>query len=273
MFGPWRSRILTSIHSLPFKQLLSSSSSPKLIIFDKDGTLVDFDKPWLAWCSRLQTQLANMTASAVNSDVNNLLIDMGVNLENEKIKLGAFAENSFVELQRDLIQTYHSSLERIINDQYIFPSIIESCREDGDADCLLTDVPQLFSQLKDNGYSIAIATADTDDGVEMFLENAKADVDFVLCANTPDFPPKPSKVSAEKLCQHFGVHPDDVVMVGDTPTDMQFGINGNFGLVVGVTTGIGEEADLKQAGAHVVLGDLSQLLPSLKNTHYGSISQ
>ena len=257
-----------SSRSFPPSQVPASHKYNKLIVFDKDGTLLAFDKPWLAWCSRLQAELANTAATTIKNDLGCLLGDMGVDLKQGKIKLGAFAEACFADVLHEIKSTYNASLEKMMRDDMLFTGTIESCREEGDASRYpLLNIPKLFSQLRENGYAIAVATADTADGIEKFYKNIKADVDFVLCANTPDFPPKPSKESAEKLCQHFGVHPDDVVMVGDTPTDMQFGINGNFGLVVGVTTGIGEEADLKQAGAHVVLKDLSDFVSTLKRLH------
>ena len=240
----------------------------KLVVFDKDGTLLAFDKPWLAWCSRLMTELGNAAASNIKKDLGCVLGEMGVNLKQGKIELGAFAEACFADVLADIKTTYTASLEKMMKDNVLFSETIESCREEGDASKYpLTNISKLFSQLRELGYAIAVATADTADGIEKFFKNNQVEVDFVLCADTPDYPPKPSKISAEKLCSHFGVHPDDVVMVGDTPTDMRFGINGNFGLVVGVTTGIGEETDLKQAGAHIVLDDLTDFVSILKRSH------
>lgn len=252
----------SSVRSISSNQCLSTASTKKLVIFDKDGTLLAFDKPWLAWCTRLQTQLTDRTANIVHRDITNLLHGMGVDLQQRRIGLGAFAENSFTELQQDIRLAYQSSLENMLNDNALVPSIIASCREDSDANHPLTDIPKLFNQLRYQGYSIAIATADTADGVDQFLESVNTEVDFVMSASDPDYPPKPNKESAVKLCRHFGVDPQNVVMVGDTPTDMGFGVNGNFGLVVGVTSGVGGGHNLRESGAHVILDDLSEL-PSI----------
>ena len=34
------------------------------------------------------------------------------------------------------------------------------------------------------------------------------------------------------------MRPENSIMVGDTPTDMEFGVNGKYGEVIGVTSGI-----------------------------------
>jgi phosphoglycolate phosphatase-like HAD superfamily hydrolase len=191
-------------------------------------------------------------------------------MRKDKIELGRFAESSQWEVRQELTDGFASALQRIREDTELTGQIIDSCRQDGDGKFPLTDVRALFNELKQRDYSIAIATADCDKGIDMFMDDngIRDQVDFVMCAaNHEEYPPKPSKVSADKLCRKFKVDSKSVVMVGDTPTDIQFGLNGGYGLVVGVTTGVGSAEDLDNAGAHVLLDDLSELVHVLEQFH------
>ncbi|HWA67082.1 MAG TPA: HAD-IA family hydrolase [Mycobacteriales bacterium] len=51
----------------------------------------------------------------------------------------------------------------------------------------------------------------------------------------------------------------EVAVVGDTPSDIETGRRAGAGLVVGVLTGAGSEADLRAAGADEVVTDVTEL--------------
>jgi phosphonatase-like hydrolase len=57
--------------------------------------------------------------------------------------------------------------------------------------------------------------------------------------------------------------PADVVVVGDTPSDIESGIAAGAGLVLGVLTGTGDKAALIEAGATGVLASIADLPPVL----------
>lgn len=185
-------------------------------------------------------------------------------MDQGRMRLGTFAECSQEQVRAEIVEGFKNSLHQIGDKQDAIYEIIDSCRKEGDGKFPLTDLPLLFSELKARGYLIAIATADCHKGVNMFLSENSVMVDFVMSAsNTQDFPPKPSRYSADKICECLNVEPRNVVMVGDTPTDVMFGVNGDYGLVVGVTTGIGSEAELREAGCDVILHDLRDLVSLL----------
>ena len=50
-----------------------------------------------------------------------------------------------------------------------------------------------------------------------------------------------------------------MAVVGDTPSDMLSGVRAGAGLVVGVLTGASDEAQLRDAGAHLVLASVADL--------------
>jgi phosphoglycolate phosphatase-like HAD superfamily hydrolase len=54
-----------------------------------------------------------------------------------------------------------------------------------------------------------------------------------------------------------------VAVAGDTVSDVRCGLNAGAGLVVGVLTGAHDRAALQEAGAHLVLPDVTALTPHL----------
>lgn len=56
----------------------------------------------------------------------------------------------------------------------------------------------------------------------------------------------------------------EVVVVGDTPSDIETGRRAGAGLVIGVLSGAGSESELREAGADEVLKDVTELLDVAK---------
>ena len=71
----------------------------------------------------------------------------------------------------------------------------------------------------------------------------------------------------EARCRLGVVEPAAVVVVGDTPSDMQAGVAAEAGLVVGVLTGTGTAAELTAAGADAVLRSVAELSPLLSRAN------
>ena len=70
---------------------------------------------------------------------------------------------------------------------------------------------------------------------------------------------KPDPDTYLKAAEMLGVEAARAVVVEDAISGVQAGRNGDFGLVIGVARA-DDAADLKEAGAHVVVADLGELL-------------
>jgi phosphoglycolate phosphatase len=57
--------------------------------------------------------------------------------------------------------------------------------------------------------------------------------------------PEPDPVFA--ICQVYGIEPSRVAVIGDTPADMAMGRAAGAGRVIGVRSGLGTDADLREA--------------------------
>ena len=71
---------------------------------------------------------------------------------------------------------------------------------------------------------------------------------------------KPAPDTFLEGARRLGVEPSRTVVLEDAISGVQAGRAGGFGLVVGVDR-VGEAEELRQAGAHVVVDDLTVLLP------------
>jgi phosphoglycolate phosphatase len=126
----------------------------------------------------------------------------------------------------------------------------------------LTDLGGLLWRLRAGGRRIAIATSDDRRPTERTIEALRLGdlIDALVCADD-DVPNKPSPEPVLHLCRAIGVTPVQAVVVGDSPADVAMGRLAGAGLVVGVRSGVGGDADLADAD-HIVdsVADLEALL-------------
>jgi phosphoglycolate phosphatase len=74
---------------------------------------------------------------------------------------------------------------------------------------------------------------------------------------------KPHPEMVLRLCERVGIGPRDTVVVGDAVADMLMGREAGVGLAVGVLTGVTAEAELV-AHADVVVGSLTDVVPAVE---------
>ncbi len=72
-------------------------------------------------------------------------------------------------------------------------------------------------------------------------------------------PGKPAPDTYLDTASALGVNPADAVVIEDAVSGVSAAASGEFGLVIGVDRGAGREA-LMKAGAHLVVGDLDEVL-------------
>jgi HAD superfamily hydrolase (TIGR01509 family) len=80
-----------------------------------------------------------------------------------------------------------------------------------------------------------------------------------IVADEESLPGKPDPHTFERAAALLGVAPADAVVVEDAISGVAAGRAGGFGLVIGVDRGAGA-ADLKAAGADLVVQDLAELV-------------
>ena len=228
-----------------------------LVVFDKDGTLIDFGRMWSGWAVTLAGALETAMGRSVENELFAMLgYDAATGTVLPGGGLAATPMARLRERTRDvLIGTGLSvaTAESALNATWHAPDPVGLVHP-------LTDLHALFGRLHAGGLLIAIATSDDRGPTERTIAAlGLADaIDALVCADD-GVPVKPAPDMVLHLCAATGVGPERTAVVGDSPADLRMARLAGAGLVIGVLTGVGERADLEPL-ADVVVGSVEQLL-------------
>ncbi len=180
------------------------------------------------------TRLQNATGLDLADKIFNL-----VSFDNNagKILPGLLGEGTMPQIRNTLTQVlFEEGVPRAKVD-----AIMEECWQARDFRTYgeihtVGDVGALFRVLKSNGYLIAVNTSDNRSVTEFTLDhlNLTQYVDMIVCGDDEGVLPKPHPWTAKKICRELQVEPNDVIMIGDSPSDMKLGCNGGFQCSIGM---------------------------------------
>ena len=195
--------------------------NPALIIFDKDGTLLDFKAMWGVWATELAQRLEAATHRPVAGRLFERLgyqPDTGQVAPNGPLALTPMARLRLLTLETlDEIGISPEAAETALALAWHIPDPVKLARP-------LADLGALFSALQALGLKIAIATTD-DRGPTMatlIRFNLSAFVAALICADDGS-PVKPAPDMVLNLCQALHIPPARAIVVGDTAADLQMG--------------------------------------------------
>jgi phosphoglycolate phosphatase len=121
------------------------------------------------------------------------------------------------------------------------------------------DIVNVAQTLHGNGYILGVASSDSQGAVHTFLDGMKLSPLFSFAAGyNSGYGHKPEPGMLNGFCQHQGLDPSQVAMVGDNPQDMEMGRQAGAGLCVAVLSGNGKTEDLN-ALADFTIKDVSEL--------------
>lgn len=218
------------------------------IIFDKDGTLFDFRRTWAVWAARLLADLAGGDAHRA--------ADLG-RVVGFDYAAADFAADSPV-IGGTPVEIADLLIPHLPGRQAA-PLVAQM-------NALAAEVPlaeavplrPLLTRLRARGLRIGLVTNDAEAPAHAHLNRAGvADLfDFVAgCDSGHGAKPAPGQLLA--FCAATGLHPDRVVMVGDSLHDLHAGKHAGMRRV-GVLTGIAQTAELAPH-ADVVLPHIGAL--------------
>jgi phosphoglycolate phosphatase len=228
-----------------------------LVVFDKDGTLIDFDTMWAGWAVDLARALEEATGEP---QADRLFAAIGFSADaGRAAPSGPLGSHSMAQLRRLTVDTVVASgrspadAERIVAAAWRPPDPVGLAVP-------LADLAALFRSLRAGGRRIAVATGDDRGPTETTLR-ALGLFDMVDAVATPDdgHPTKPDPAMLVHLCATLGVDPARTAMVGDASVDLEMARTAGFGLVVGVLSGASRRADLEPL-ADVLLDSVADLV-------------
>jgi phosphoglycolate phosphatase-like HAD superfamily hydrolase len=243
----------------------ASSASPTailagidLVVFDKDGTLIDFDTMWSGWSAELVRKVATATDPALAGPLADAL---GLDPETARIIPGSpLAATPMGHLRALTVDTLRrhglapTAAEAAVAGAWDPPDPVALAHP-------LADLERLLGDLRARGIRIGVATSDDRAPTEATLAGLGIDmlVDAIVCADD-GLPVKPAPYPVLHLCQLLRVAPGRTAMIGDSPADVQMGRAAGAGLVIGVLSGVGVEDELRPF-ADVIVPSIAELLP------------
>jgi len=233
--------------------MMGKSYDIRGIVFDKDGTLLDFEATWMPAFRRIAMQAADADAPLSAR----LLAIGGYCEQRGKIKSGSlFASGNSQLIARAWAP--HTSGKR----QGALARMIEAAfLDEGERHSrALFNVAALFSRLKAGGIAIGIASSDSERGIENTLSGLDIlhRVDF-YCGYDSGFGFKPEPGMIKAFCAATGIAASKTAVVGDNPHDLEMGRNAGVVLNIGVLSGNSTAAELApladeiRSSAHEIL--------------------
>jgi phosphoglycolate phosphatase len=228
-----------------------------LVVFDKDGTLIEFDAMWAGWSVDLAADLERSTGI----DVRDALFDMlGFDPGSDRVLPGGGLAATPMSRLRD--RTYAILVAAGLSDAAAAAALDEAWLAPDPVALAhpLADLVGLFGRLRREGKRLAVATSDDRVPTQRTLAALGLGdglVDAIVCADDgPAVKPAPEMVLG--VCSRLGVAPARTAVVGDSTADLEMGRRAGVGLVVGVLTGVGTAADLAPL-ADLVINSIAEL--------------
>jgi phosphoglycolate phosphatase len=230
-----------------------------LIIFDKDGTLIEFDLMWGGWVEDIATKLEASTGLALRDGLYELL---GVDPESGLVYWhGLMAATPMARIREEIegfVAAAGAGPARAlaaVDAAWYAPDPVGLARP-------VTDLPALLQRLRSKVSHFAVATSDDRGPTERTLASLGiADEMASLACADDGFPNKPAPDPVLRICERVGIVPGRAAVVGDSPADLRMGRAAGAGRVIAVLTGVGDEATLAPL-SDVVLPSIEALAPA-----------
>lgn len=228
-----------------------------LVIFDKDGTLIDFHAMWSGWAEELADRLEGATGQPLREP---LFAMLGYDpVGRRTVPGGALSATPMARLREAtgvLLQGLgmrESVVLAALDAAWHGPDPVATAHP-------LADLHGLFGALHRTGRRVAVVTSDDrEPTVRTIAALGLADeVDAVVCADD-GVPTKPAPDAVHLVCAGLGMDPGRAAVVGDSPADLAMGRRAGAGLVIAVRTGVGTTAEL--ADADIIVESVEALRP------------
>ncbi|HEY4192423.1 MAG TPA: HAD family hydrolase [Mesorhizobium sp.] len=224
----------------------------KGILFDKDGTLVDFQATWFA----IGDRMAMEAAGEDRSEADRLMQLAGYDFEARAFKSDSvFAAGT----NADIVGLWYPGVDQDRKRAMIAKFDTVTAREGALKAVALPGTKDAIASLHASGFRLGVATNDSTKGAEQTLlglgiaQMFTAAYGYDAVAN-----PKPAPDTVLAFCDLTGLRPAEIAMVGDNRHDLEMARAGDCGLAIGVLSGTGTRQSLA-AMADVLLDSIADL--------------
>jgi phosphoglycolate phosphatase len=209
----------------------------RAILFDKDGTLIDFQKSW----GPVLREAAELGARGDKDLARRLMIAGGM----DPATLITAPDTIFAAGSTDDIAATFLSEGALWPHDELVTKLDALFVASADHGLPVTPLRPLFETLRQRGFVLGIASSDSAAAIHRLagLENIADLLEFVAGYDS-GFGGKPGPGMALAFAKAISVPPAAIAMVGDNLHDMRMGLAAGCGLRIGVLTGTGTRARL-----------------------------
>jgi phosphoglycolate phosphatase len=226
-----------------------TSPNLRLAVFDLDGTLVD-SQHVIVGCMTEAFTGEGLPAPAVDA------IRRVIGLPLEECVARLAPEETALRCAR-LVEAYKAAFF--------------ACRQRPDHDePLFLGALEALAALEAEGWLLGIATGKAMRGLRAVLERHDLARRFVTLQTADMNPGKPNPAMLEKAMAEAGVARADTVMIGDTTFDMLMARSAGV-LAIGVEWGNHPPHELREAGAHALVGSYAELPDAVLRLTKGNV--
>ena len=222
------------------------------VLFDKDGTLIDFDSTWVPLYRAAAAELSD----GDDEWVERMLLMTGYDPVSQRCRPGTILT---VGTTDQMVSAWRPDLSGDA-----LRTAVDRADEvfvNGASDNVtpITDLAALFGSLRADGFRVGVATNDNTRSARACFEALGVGelLDFVTGYDgVANAKPAPDMLLA--FCEACALEPANVTVVGDNIHDLEMGVAAGAGCTIGVLSGNAAESDFAER-ASVVLGSVAEV--------------
>lgn len=231
-------------------------SAIKGILFDKDGTLLDYARTWVP----VNHELARIAANGDKTLARTLLLATGMDPDTDEVMPDSLlAAGNTVEIVDGLIASGSPVPRAVLVDALdrLFANTAEFAVP-------VADLAAIFASLHKAGYRLGVASSDNENSIRETARRFGFDgfLDYVAGYDS-GYGVKPEPGMVLGFCERTGLKPHEIAVVGDNNHDLHMGRSAGAGMTVAVLTGTGSRQSLAAASDHC-LDDITGLFDILR---------
>lgn len=194
------------------------------IIFDKDGTLIKFDSFWRPVTEKAVMYILRKTKMPLELK-DELMTVSGIN---DGIS-GLICRGTYSQLARAFEKVLEKYRKNVGDIESITIEAFTRSMPAGEIVPVCAGIEELFSKLKKSGYMIFLVTTDRREITKKCLDELRLEEFFdEIYTDDGRGYSKPDPYYINMIAEQYGLKKNELIMVGDTVTDMEFAVNGGI---------------------------------------------
>lgn len=218
----------------------------KAILFDKDGTLIEYNDLWTNAIFGMVMALDKKFSRKSMFDKTLLYQQLGI-LEthvSDASPLGTGTTAQIASVLQHFFLSEEAEMLAFVRD-YLYQYTLSHQEEL----VPIGDLPQLLQRLKAEGYMLGIVTSDDYESTLFTLKVLEIKTYFDVVVTGDRFEPKPNREALRYASSILDVLPQNILFVGDSSVDAQF--SRHCGMGAGVTSGLAYEEELRELSPYI----------------------